>query len=133
MKKNDECLSTIRIRNFNSLTSSKQPRQKKIAMKKAILNELGERKLKLSDIQLRCKERPLGVKAIFYLLKSGTEGDSKKDLDNLLKILFDVLSDDMIKNNKEEELRGLGLMKDDEMVFEVRSSKRIVTTKHDMG
>ncbi len=94
---------------------------------------MDEKKLKLSDIQLRCKEKPLGVKAIFYLLKSTMDGDSKKDLDNLLKILFDVLSYDMIQDNKDEDLRGLGFMKDDEMVFEVRSSKSIVTTKDEMG
>jgi Holliday junction resolvase RusA-like endonuclease len=102
-------------------------------MKKAIQHVLDEKKLKLSDIQLRCKEKPLGVKARFYLLKSTMDGDSKKDLDNLLKILFDVLSYDMIQDNKDEDLRGLGFMKDDEMVFEVRSSKSIVTTKDEMG
>lgn len=133
MAENDEHLSTIRIKEFNPLTSNKHPRRRKIAMRNAIQEVLNEKKLKMPDIRKRCYGKPLGVKAKFYLLKSEMSGDSKKDLDNLLKILFDVLSDDMIQNNTDPDLKGLGFMKDDEMVFEVRSSKIIVKTKDEMG
>ena len=133
MAKGDELLTPIRVREYNPMTSRKHPKERKMRLKKILLEEIDKRDLKLEKIQKRCKGLPLSVKIRYYLLKSNEEGTAKKDLDNLLKILFDVLSDDMIKNNTDDELKGLGLMTDDEMVYDIRCSKKIVTEKKDMG
>lgn len=133
LTKGDELLTPIKVREFNPLTSRKHPRQRKINLKKTIQDKLIEKDLRLEKIQKRCKGNPLSVKIKFYLLKSGEEGTSKKDLDNLLKVFFDVLSDNMIKNNTDDELKGLGLMTDDEMVYEIHCRKKIVSKKEDMG
>lgn len=133
MAKGDELLTPIRVREYNPVTSRKYPKKRKIQLKERLQEEIVKRDLKLEKIQKRCKGRPLSVKIRYYLLKSNEEGTAKKDLDNLLKILFDVLSDDMIKNNTDDELKGLGLMTDDEMVYEILCSKKIVTKREDMG
>jgi len=58
----------------------------------------------------------------YYLLESSESGKSKKDLDNLLKILFDVLSVNMI--NGQEPIKGLGLMKDDTYIYKIKCEKK---------
>lgn len=133
LAKGDELLTPIRVRRYNPMTSRKHPKKRKTDLKKILSEEIVKRDLKLEKIQKRCKGNPLSVKIKYYLLKSNEEGTAKKDLDNLLKIIFDVLSDDMIKNNTDDELKGLGLMTDDEMVYEIHCSKKIVTSKEDMG
>lgn len=133
MVNGDELLTPLKIRGFNPLTARKNKRQRKIDLKNIIINKLKEQNLKLEKIKKLCNKKPLGIKARFYLLETGAAGSSEKDLDNLLKILFDVLSYDMIKNNTEEKLRGLNLMKDDERVYEIRASKKIVKELRDAG
>lgn len=133
MATGDELLTHIRIRGHNPLTSRKYPKDRKIDLKKILETEINKKDLKLEKIQKRCKGNPLSIKIKYYLLKSNEEGTTKKDLDNLLKLLFDVLSDDMIKNNTDDELKGLSLMTDDEMIYEIRCSKKIVTEEKDMG
>jgi len=61
---------------------------------------------------------------------SGVEGRANKDLDNLLKVVFDVLCEYMDENEKNP---GLGLMKNDKMIFEVHATKKTVTMKKDEG
>lgn len=133
MTAGDELLTPIRIRGYNPLTSRKYPKDRKIELKKILETEINKKDLKLEKIQKRCKGNPLSIKIKYYLLKSNEDGTAKKDLDNLLKLLFDVLSDDMVKNNTDDKLKGLGLMTDDEMIYEIRCSKKIVTEEKDMG
>lgn len=133
MTKGNELLTPVKIRGFNPLTSRKHPKNRKIELKNVIYNKILEKKLVLEQIQQRCRDKPLAVKINFYLLQSDQEGNSKKDLDNLLKIFFDVLSIDMIRNNKESELKGLGLTIDDEMIYEIHATKKIVLQEEDMG
>lgn len=48
----------------------------------------------------------------------------QKDLDNLLKILLDVLSVNMV--NGQDKKRGLGFVGDDSKVFEIHAMKKII-------
>lgn len=67
----------------------------------------------------------------FYLWDgSRVEGRSKKDLDNLLKVVFDVLCEYMDKNEKHP---GLDLIKNDNMIFKTQATKKIVKKKKDEG
>ena len=133
LSKGDELLTPLKIRGFNPLTAGKNKRQRKIDLKERILKKIKEDNLKLERIRHLCKGNPLAIRAKFYLLETDASGTSEKDLDNLLKILLDVLSYNMIKNNNEERLRGLDFMKDDEMAYEIRCAKKIITKIEEAG
>src|SRR3972149_971827 len=58
----------------------------------------------------------------------------EKDLDNLLKLLLDVLPQHM-DNTPDPKPRGLGLMRDnhDKMIFEINCSKKLVDDELNEG
>jgi Holliday junction resolvase RusA-like endonuclease len=60
------------------------------------------------------------------------EGRTKKDLDNLLKIVLDVLP---VKMDSEGKNDGLGLIKKDHdhLVYEIKSTKTIVFKEKEEG
>ena len=94
----------IKIRGFNPGTSNR----KKIERKELLKQEIGSKIDKdLKKVQSRCKKRPLLIDVRFYLYYSDVQGRTKKDLDNLLKILLDVLSVNMI--NGQKPIEGLGI------------------------
>lgn len=133
MAKGDELLTPIRIRRFNPLTGSSDPRPRKLDLKQKIENELNARKLSFEEIRTRCQDKPLAIRITFNLLKSEDRGTSEKDLDNLLKIFLDVLSFSMINDSKDEMMRGLGFTIDDKMIYEIQCEKKIVSGQEDMG
>jgi len=61
---------------------------------------------------------------------SKVEGRTKKDLDNLLKIVCDVLADYM---DSEKTNRGLEIMRTDNSIYEIHCSKDIVDDENDEG
>jgi len=112
-------LPTIEIQDYTPVTanSKKRVERKKELyrkLKKAIGSDLAKIK-KLSE------KYPLTIDVRYYLLESSESGKSKKDLDNLLKILFDVLSVNMI--NGQDPIKGLGLMIDDTDVYKIKCEK----------
>jgi len=86
----------------------------------------------LDEIRENCKEKKIALDICFYLNKERTEDESRytKDLDNLMKIVMDVLPDYM---DKEEKNEGLGLIKNDNMIFDIHAAKEFVSSKDKEG
>ena len=112
-------LEKLEIRDFPPQTASKDTVNRKKELRKKIKDEIDS---ELGKIQKRTINRPLSIDVCYYLYLADASGSSKKDLDNLLKILFDVLSVNMI--NGQKPLMGLGLMKDDTYVYKIKCNKK---------
>ena len=124
MKKSQNVYTTISIKNFPPVTAGKKVLQRKKDLRDAIKNEIGEKKLK--TIRERCRGRHLFLNVTYHLAKTSEAGRSQKDLDNLLKILFDVLPDFIASHSKNKEFEGLGLIENDNDIFKVCCEKEIV-------
>ena len=75
----------------------------------------------------------LSVDVCFFLYgKPENPKDAEKDLDNMLKILLDVLPDYM---DTDRTQKGLGLMEDkkDHLIFEVHATKELVEEEAQEG
>ena len=123
-----KAMEEIQIRNFIPETASKDSVKRKNALKLVIGTKIGKDLLK---IQKRTLNRPLLIDVTFRLFKDDNSGSSKKDLDNLLKILFDVLSKNMV--NGQESKKGLGIMIDDSFIHEIKAKKIEVNSKKEQG
>jgi Holliday junction resolvase RusA-like endonuclease len=112
------------IRKINPETASSKSTKRKRELKSAIIKVIG------SDYE-KFQGRTLGneilLDVVYYLYKSESIVDSTKDLDNLLKILFDVLKINMGKE------KGLGLIKEDSQIFEVKCKKVIINNPKKTG
>ncbi|MDH3311815.1 MAG: RusA family crossover junction endodeoxyribonuclease [Nitrosopumilus sp.] len=125
---------TIKIRNFEPLTASSDVVNRKTNLKETIKQNTKN----LDEIKKFCKDKKLAINVKFFLYDGSKdespqpEGRVKKDLDNLLKIVLDVLPEKMDSEGKND---GLGLItKDyDHLVFEIKSTKEIVSRKKDEG
>ena len=120
--------SEIKIRGFNPRTSSKKKIERKENLKKEIKAKIGK---DLQKIQNRCKDRPLFIDVCFSLHDSGVLGSAKKDLDNLMKILLDVLSVNMI--NGQKPIEGLGIVRDDSDIRKITCKKETVNSPECAG
>ncbi|MGY5151907.1 MAG: RusA family crossover junction endodeoxyribonuclease [Candidatus Nitrosopumilus sp. bin_6a] len=118
----------IKIRKFNPETASKD----KVKRKKALKHEIGKNVSKqYRKILERLSEKELFIDVCFYLQKAKNSGNTRKDLDNLVKILLDALSENMV--NGQNKMRGLGFVKDDSEIFKIHCEKKIVNDEKDMG
>ena len=125
---------TIKIRNFEPLTASSDAVNRKMKLKETIENE----NKNLEKIREFCQDEKLSINVRFFLYNGSKEGNpqpegrTKKDLDNLLKIVLDVLPEKM---DSEGENDGLGLIKKDydHLVYEIKSTKKIVYDKNEEG
>lgn len=112
-------LPKIEIRNYTPVTASSKKVERKKELFKKLKKEIGKNLPKLTKLSI---DKPLTIDVCYYLLESSESGKSKKDLDNLLKILFDVLSVNM--NNGQVPIKGLGLMHDDTYVYKIKCEKK---------
>jgi len=119
----------VKIREFNPMTAGKNKRERKEILRDKLKEEIGK---DLGKIQTRCLGHSLFVDACFYLLKSGESGRSKKDLDNLLKNLCDVLAVDMI-SKPDSKMKGLGLVTDDSFIHKIHCEKKCVNSEEQEG
>jgi len=103
---------------FTPLTASSKKIDRKIQLKKLLEDKFSK---DLKKIKERCENEHLLIDVDFYVLESDKKGRSKPDLDNLLKILFDVLSENMV--NGQNARPGLGIMKNDSQIYEIKCSK----------
>jgi len=103
---------------FRPLTSNRKKIERKILLRDLILKELGQ---DIKNIQDRCENKRLLINAVFSLIESEQQGRSKPDLDNLLKILLDVLSINMV--NGQSPIEGVGIIHDDSQIYEIRCKK----------
>ena len=114
----EEVLPKIEIRGFTPETASSD----KVRRKNELYDRLKEEIDDLPRIRELTKYRHLAIDVCYYLEVSSGSGKSKKDLDNLLKILFDVLSENM--RNGQDPLPGLDLMPDDTFVYKIKCEKK---------
>jgi len=92
----------------------------------------------LQEIREFCQDKKLSLTVQFFLYDGKgdespqPEGRTKKDLDNLLKIVLDVFPEKMDSEGKNE---GLGLIKRDydHLVYEIKTTKKIVSKIDDEG
>ena len=125
---------TIKIRGFEPLTASSDVVERKKKLKEEIENKTKN----LDEIRKFCKDKELSIIVKFFLYDGSKdknpqpEGRTKKDLDNLLKIVFDVLPEKMDSEGKND---GLGLITrdHDHLVYEIKSTKKIVYKENEEG
>ena len=117
----EEVLPKIKVRGFTPVTASSNKVERKKELCKILKKEMGE---DLPRIKEMTKEKPLAIDVCYYLSESSDAGQSKKDLDNLLKILLDALSA-KIGNGQNHLPPGLGLIRDDGLVYKIKCEKRI--------
>ena len=121
-------LPTTEIRNFNPETASSHKIKRKKELKKAISKKIGKQHQVILEM---VRGRDLFIDVCFYLYQSEQTGTSKKDLDNLLKILLDVLSVNMV--NGQDKKRGLGFLRDDSQAFKIHCEKKIINNPKNTG
>lgn len=119
-----------KIRGFRPLTANSKKRvARKLALKKIL-----EEKIDLNEAGERCRKEKIAVDLCFYLnSKTTATGRTKKDLDNMMKLVFDVLKDQVINDGKEARTKGLGLISDDSDIHQIRATKIFVKTDEDEG
>ena len=120
-------LLDIAIIPFEPVTigSGKDKLEKEGKLRKAILEATTGHNLE--QLKSRMKGRLVSITVGFFLWKgspSVTNTRPVKDLDNLMKILFDVLGPGP---------QGLGLLKEDSYICEVYAKKELVDEKTDEG
>jgi len=116
------------IRGFNPETASSNKLKRKRELKKALSVKIGKQHQKVLK---RVIGRELFIDVCFYLYQSEQSGSSKKDLDNLLKILLDVLSVNMV--NGQDKKKGVGFLKDDSQVYKLHCEKKIMNNPKNAG
>ena len=125
-------LGRLSVRKFKPKTAKKG---KEITERKNDLYEafIEQNKNRLPELQEKCKGKQLSLDITFYLNENTPDKSSyKKDLDNLLKILLDVIKEEMDDDKKKIGL-GLVIKNKDEEVFEIICHKEFVTSDDDEG
>jgi len=106
-------------------TAGDDPMPVKRILRDAILARSGA--FAIGEARERLRGKKLLVDVAFALLE-GRPGEpdtrGKKDLDNLLKPLLDTLQGQLDAGGKET---GLGLIPNDDLIYEIRARKDIVT------
>jgi Holliday junction resolvase RusA-like endonuclease len=125
-------LGKISIRKFKPKTAKKgkETTERKKDLREAFIEQ---NKNRLPELQEKCKEKQLSLDITFYLNENTPDKSSyKKDLDNLLKILLDVIKEEMDDDKKKIGL-GLVVKNKDEEVFEINCHKEFVSSDDDEG
>lgn len=122
-------LGKISLRKFEPKTSSAK---KDVARKIELRNKIRGSRSNLPQMRKNCKGEKIALKVKFYLSKQRGENVSKysKDLDNMLKIVLDVLPEHMDNNNTN---KGLGLIDNDNSVYSINAEKVFVDDDADQG
>jgi Holliday junction resolvase RusA-like endonuclease len=119
----------ITVRKFEPKTAK---RGKEMTIrKKELRNELIKQNNNLEDIRNNFRDK-ISIDVCFNLY-SGIQKDVsryKKDLDNMLKIVLDVLKEKMDDDVKE---LGLGIINDDNLIYEIISRKKLIQNLSEEG
>ena len=120
----------VSIRNFEPLTDNNNPIDRKNALLNAIKNQINLEKAKKD-----CERELFSLKVVYYLNKnSKIIGQYKKDLDNMTKIVSDVLTDYLSEQDKvSQQKTGLGLIRDDKDIHELHLFKKFVDDDSKQG
>lgn len=124
-------LGKISVRKFKPKTAKKG--KETTIRKKALKDAFVKQNDNLSELQEKCREKKLSINVTFYLNETTPDKTSyKKDLDNLLKILMDVIKEEMDDNEKKIGL-GLVVKNKDEEIFEITCQKKLVQNEDEEG
>jgi Holliday junction resolvase RusA-like endonuclease len=107
----------------------------KYVKKKELLEAIRSRagKAKVEKAKSEFKGRKVGVEVKFRLWKGDVhhpESVGKKDLDNLLKGVLDVLQ---VSVDKQGMMEGLGIVETDDSVFRIVATKELVNEISERG
>ncbi len=126
-------LGELTIRNFIPQTAVQDKR--KTLRKRRLRDAFVDQNPHIRELQAKCKGNPLELEVIFYLNTNVSNKISyKKDLDKLLKILMDVVKEQM-NDAQDEDEGGLGLLSEnrDEDIFKITCRKELVKDAKDEG
>lgn len=123
-------LPKVTVRGFAPQTAGK----KVIERKKVLRRRIEESITDLDEARANCRDKHLSLSVVFSLFGSSTEeGRKKKDLDNLLKLLLDVLFEYMVAKGSPNRESGVGLISDDDQVYKIHCMKKIVSDPAEEG
>jgi Holliday junction resolvase RusA-like endonuclease len=118
------------VKGFAPLTAGKNVTERKKALRDRIRQSINN----LEEARTNCRGKALTLNVTFHLLGNSTEeGRKRKDLDNLLKLLLDVLSENMVAKGTPVKQEGLGLISDDEQIYEIHCRKKMVSDPLEEG
>ena len=123
-------LVNVRIRNFEPLTDNDNTMERKAALREVIIEQIDLEKAKKD-----CENKLFSLSVIYYLNKNTKIiGQYKKDLDNMTKIVSDVLTDYLSEQDKvSDQKTGLGLIRDDKDIHELHLVKKFVNANSQQG
>lgn len=124
-------LKKIEIRDYTPPTPAGDYVEHKKSLKKKILEKIPD----IDELRQKTIGKKLVLDVCFYLNdQTAVEGNSQKDLDNLLNVVFDVLPQQFTDENN-KLIDGLGLIegKSDYMIFETNVAKKFVKTHEEEG
>ena len=118
-------LGILHVKPFIPLTAKTQEEvQRKKDLRNFIINNISN----LSEVKNSCKDAKTVSIEVCFNLYDGDKNDASrycKDLDNLLKIVLDVLAEYMDNKSIDREF-GLGIIRNDNQVSEIYSYKKFV-------
>lgn len=123
-------LFKVKIRDFEPFTANNDPMGRK-----TILMDKIKEQIDLEKAKKDCENKLFSLKIIYYLNNNtDIEGKYKKDLDNMTKIVSDVLADYLSQQDKvRNEKTGLGLIRDDKDIHEMHTAKKFIRKDADQG
>jgi len=127
----DASLFEVEVRPFEPLTKGKS--KNNLARKERLREEIQKSLGQVGTVSEKFGGKPVIVKVSFFLwegTKHLPDNRSKKDLDNLVKPVLDVLQETLDADGKHG---GLGLIKGDVDVFRLEATKAIVHSIDDEG
>lgn len=132
MKRNS--LVKITLKPHIPLTDANNIVQRKIDLRDLLEKEIAAR-YNLEEVKRACRDKRLYVDLMFCLLQSTEEGRTKKDLDNMMKVVLDVLPERMVADGTPKSQKGLGLIANnqDDLIFEIHCEKKIVPDEAQEG
>ena len=108
--------------------------RRKYARKKELIDAIKKAKgEELETAREALSGKKVSIAVEFFLWKGDathTNTTGRKDIDNLLKIVFDALQ---TKVDEQGRMEGLGLIENDDSVYHVEATKRLVETPGEVG
>ena len=123
----------FRIDDFEPLTDNVDTIERKIALLDKMKQQIDPEKIK--KIRNDYEQKLFSVKVVYYLNENTqVRGQYEKDLDNMTKIVSDVLTDYLSDQDKVNDKKtGLGLMHDDVDIHELHLIKKFVKENSRQG
>ena len=120
----------VKIRDFEPLTDNNNTIERKNILLKKIRD-----KIDLEKAKKKSENKLFSLKVAYYLnTDTKLVGQYKKDLDNMTKIVADVLTDYLTAQDEQNKQKtGLGLIRDDKDIHELNLVKKFVKGNSKQG